>query len=152
MDGEIQIKGEHIFDLYVNNPAETAASFQDGWFCTGDLGYIDDEGYLYITGRIKNLLVLSNGEKLSPEEPEQLVNELPQVKACLVKMAPNSFGAEVITCEVFAAPNTDEEALRQQILEGVNANLPEALRIAQVTFRKEDVPRTGSMKIVRTMA
>lgn len=152
VDGEIQIRGEHIFDGYLNNPAETAASFKDGWFCTGDLGYIDEDGYLYITGRIKSMLILPNGEKVSPEEPEQLVNELPQVKACLVKMAANRFGAEVLTCEVFAAPDADEEALRAAILEGVNAKLSEALRIRQVIFRKEDFPRTASMKIVRNMA
>ena len=152
VDGEIQIRGEHIFDGYLNNPAETAASFKDGWFCTGDLGYIDEDGYLYITGRIKSMLILPNGEKVSPEEPEQLVNELPQVKACLVKMAANRFGAEVLTCEVFAAPDADEEALRAAILEGVNTKLPEALQIRQVIFRKEDFPRTASMKIVRNMA
>lgn len=151
VDGEIQIKGDHIFDKYINNPAETAASFQDGWFCTGDLGYIDEDGYLYITGRIKNLMILSNGEKLSPEEPEQMVNELAGVKACLVKMAPNRFGAEVVTCEVFA-PGADEEALRSTILNELNPKLPEALQIRQVVFRQEDFPRTASMKIVRNMA
>ena len=151
VDGEIQIKGDHIFDKYINNPAETAASFQDGWFCTGDLGYIDEDGYLYITGRIKSLLILPNGEKLSPEEPEQMVNELAGVKACLVKMAANRFGAEVVTCEVFS-PGADEEALRTRILEEVNLRLPEALRIRQVLFRTEDFPRTASMKIVRNMA
>ena len=151
VDGEIQIKGDHIFDKYINNPAETAASFQDGWFCTGDLGYIDEDGYLYITGRIKSLLILPNGEKLSPEEPEQMINELAGVKACLVKLAQNRFGAEVLTCEVFA-PGADEDALRKSILEEVNLRLPEALQIRQIIFRTEDFPRTASMKIVRNMA
>ena len=96
-------------------------------------------------------MILSNGEKLSPEEPEQMVNELAGVKACLVKMAPNRFGAEVVTCEVFA-PGADEEALRSTILNELNPKLPEALQIRQVVFRQEDFPRTASMKIVRNMA
>lgn len=149
VDGEIQIKGEHIFEGYVNNPKETAAAFQDGWFCTGDLGYMDEDGFLYITGRIKSLLILPNGEKISPEEPEMLVNELPQVKACLVRMAPNAFGAEVMTCEVFPVPGADEAELRQIILKEINAQLPAATQIQQVTFRSEDFKRTPAMKIVR---
>ena len=78
-----------------------------------------------------------------------LVNELPQVKACLVRMAPNAFGADVMTCEVFPVPGADEEALRNIILKEINARLPGATEIQQVTFRHEDFKRTPAMKIVR---
>lgn len=149
VDGEIQLKGEHIFDGYINNPEETAASFQDGWFRTGDLGYMDEDGFLYITGRIKSLLILPNGEKISPEEPELLINELREVKACVVRMAENRFGAKVITCEVFPVPGADEKLLTEKILTDINAQLPGSIRIQQVLFRHEDFKRTPAMKIVR---
>ena len=147
-NGEIWLRGEHLFSGYINDPAETAAAFTDGWFRTGDLGYMDEDGYLYITGRIKNIIVLANGEKISPEELERLVDEIPLVKGSLVKMAPNQFGAEVLTCEVLPVPDADVEEVRR-LIEGVNATLPAATQIQQITFRTTDFKRTPAMKIVR---
>ncbi|MBQ4157857.1 MAG: acyl--CoA ligase [Clostridia bacterium] len=149
VDGEIQLKGPHIFTEYINNPAETRNAFDDGWFKTGDLGYLDEEGYLYITGRIKNYICLDNGEKISPEEPEMLVSDLKQVRACLVTLKENRFGAKVLSCEVLPEKGANPEEIEKLIFESVNPRLPAAAQIQMVSFRTEDFKRTPSMKIVR---
>ena len=71
VDGELWIKGDNVMIGYAGNPEETAKVMEDGWLKTGDLVKFDEEGFLYITGRIKNLIILSNGENVSPEELEE---------------------------------------------------------------------------------
>ena len=85
-DGEIQVRGENVMKSYYKNEAATRAAFtEDGWFKTGDLGRLDEDGCLYLTGRIKNLIILGNGENVSPEELETLaVNQIPGVRDALV--------------------------------------------------------------------
>lgn len=151
VDQEIQIRGDNIFIEYINNPEETASAFDDGWFKTGDLGYMDDHGYLFITGRIKNLIYFSNGEKICPEQIESRVDQLPGVKASLVAMRPNQFGANVLTCEIYIDKNNPEtEKNIRTSIEAINCTLHDFSRIRQVLFRYEDFPRTAAMKIRRT--
>ena len=77
--GEIVAKGPNIMKGYYEMPEETDKVLQDGWFHTGDLGYIDRQGYVHITGRKKNVIVLKNGKNIYPEELEQLIGNLPYV-------------------------------------------------------------------------
>ncbi len=148
VDKELQIRGDNIFIEYINNPEETKASFDDGWFKTGDLGYMDEDGYLYITGRIKNLIYCSNGEKVCPEQIEARLDKIPGVKASLVYSEKNRFGAELLIGELYADPSADRNKL-QQAVDMINLDLPEFSRIRQVRFRNEDFPRTAAMKIRR---
>ena len=124
---------------YINNPEETRAAFQDGWFRTGDLGYMDEDGYLYITGRIKNLIYFTNGEKICPEQIEAKVDRIPGVKASMVSMRANQLGVKLLTCEVFADAAEDQDRIRQEI-ERISRDLPEYSRIRQILFRREDFP------------
>ena len=72
--GEIIVKGEHVMLGYYKNPEETAKVFtEDGWFCTGDIGYMDQDGYIFITGRKKYVIVLENGKNVFPEEIEEYI-------------------------------------------------------------------------------
>ena len=148
VDNEIQLRGDNIFIGYINNPEETAACFDDGWFRTGDLGYMDEDGYLYITGRIKNLIYFTNGEKICPEQIEARVDRIPGVKACMVSMKANQAGVRLLTCEVYADPAADKEKVRQGI-ENINSELPDFSRVRQILFRTNDFPRTAAMKIRR---
>ena len=150
VDQEIQIRGDNIFMEYINNPEETAAAFDDGWFKTGDLGYMDEEGYLFITGRIKNLIYFTNGEKICPEQIERRVDQIPGVKASLVSMRTNQFGANVLTCEIYIEKNNPETESRiRTAVEKINGTMHDFSRVRQVLFRYEDFPRTPAMKIRR---
>ena len=72
MEGEIQIKGDNVMLGYYNNPEANEAAFTtDGWYRTGDIGYMDGDGYVYITGRMKSVIVLENGKNVFPEEIEE---------------------------------------------------------------------------------
>lgn len=82
--GEVLAKGPNVMQGYYNNPEETAKVFKNGWFRTGDLGYIDDEGYLFLCGRAKNVIVLKNGKNVYPEEIETLIAALPYVEENMV--------------------------------------------------------------------
>ena len=148
VDQEIQLRGDNIFMEYINNPEETQAAFSDGWFRTGDLGYMDGEGYLYITGRIKNLIYFTNGEKICPEQIEAKADRIPGVKASMVSMRPNQLGVKLLTCEVFADAAEDRERIRREI-DRISSGLPDYSKIRQVLFRTEDFPRTAAMKIRR---
>lgn len=148
VDGEIQIRGDNIFSYYINDPVQTEEAFDDGWFKTGDLGHMDDEGFLYITGRIKSMIVLPSGEKISPEEIEMLVDELPGVKCSLVKMVKNQVGVDVLSCEVLPEPGANQQNIREAI-DGVNETLPIHSQIRQVIMREQDFKRSPAMKILR---
>lgn len=105
VDGEIQVKGDTVMKGYYNDPERTAEVFtEDGWLKTGDLGEFDEDGYLHILGLRKNLIVLPNGENVSPEELEKFFLEVPEVKDCVVKEG-DLRGRPLIAIEVL--PNMD---------------------------------------------
>ncbi len=156
-DGELLIKGENLFKCYYNDPEETAAAFdEDGWFKTGDLARIDETGRLYIVGRSKNIIILQNGENVSPEELELLLYRIPIIKDCLVKEYTNENGIVMIAAEVF--PNmpaiqkmgiADARSAVEEAVEKVNETLPTYMRMTKVIVRDTDFERTPAMKIVR---
>ncbi len=154
VDGELWIKGDNVMVGYYNDPEKTAEVFEDGWFKTGDLVEFDEDGFIYITGRIKNLIILSNGENVSPEEIEELFYKEQLVKDCLVKeMEVNGntvIGIEILP-DLTGVSASDEELpkLLQEMIDRVNQTLPPFKRVMRFEIRKEDFKRSGAMKILR---
>lgn len=148
IDGEIWVKSASVMMGYYNDPEETAKSLTpDGWLKTGDLGYCTDEGYVHITGRKKNLIILSNGENVSPEEIENRFACFKPVKEIVV------YGSEeLIAAEVYPDPEYVSEdicAEIQQKIDEINASAPPARRIAKLIIRENEFPKTASKKIIR---
>lgn len=146
-NGEIQIQGKNVMLGYYQDKQTIRDAFEDSWFRTGDLGYIDEDGFLYITGRIKNLIILSNGENVSPEELECLLLDYELVKEVLV-YAEN----ESITAEIYPDPENsfdDVQKQLQDILDACNRKLPAYKRIQRLKIRQEEFPKTTTRKIKR---
>ena len=156
VDGELWLKGDNIFSGYYKDPENTKAAFsEDGWLRTGDLVRIDEEGFLYIVGRIKNLIILANGENVSPESLEEPFYADAGVRDAMVKEVDLN-GEKVIGIEILpqmpafdGKPWEEIEAYMNALVEKINAKLPTTHRIVKVTVRKEDFKRTGSMKVAR---
>lgn len=140
--GEILVKGSNVMKGYYRMEDETREALRDGWMHTGDLGKLDAEGFLSIVGRKKNLLVLPNGENVSPEELERMVQPLDGVAECLASAKGGCLQMEVY------APGSDENKLKEAIL-NLNHLLPSAKRIKKILFRQEEFPKNSSMKILR---
>lgn len=146
VDGEIQVKGDIVFMGYYKNEQATAEAFDGEWFKTGDLGSVDENGMLYITGRKKNLIILSNGKNVSAEELElALMNSIAEIKEVVVKAENDSIVAEIF-------PDYDisdvESVINQKIIE-FNKTQPVYKRIYNATFRKTEFEKTTTKKIKR---
>ncbi len=145
VDGEIQLRGDTIFTQYYNDPEATEASFDGEWFRTGDLGELDSDGLLHITGRLKNLIVLSNGKNVAPEELEAKVIDFPGVREIVV------YGRDdKIVAEIF--PDEEVENAEVSVREGIqelNKQLPAFKQIQVVKFRDTEFPKTATQKIKR---
>lgn len=156
VDGEIWMKGDNVFLGYYGDPINTKAVLtDDGWLKTGDLGRFDEEGFLYITGRIKNLIILSNGENVSPEVIEEPFYKCAALKDCLVK-EDNADGETCIAIDILPRMEAFEgkaweevESFFHKLVDDVNATLPSTHRVTKVSVRKEDFKRTGSLKVSR---
>ena len=156
VDGELWVKGDNVFSGYYKDPEKTAEALTpDGWLRTGDLCRFDEEGFLYITGRIKNLIILANGENVSPEALEEPFYADPCVRDAMVK-EDNLNGSRVIAVEILpfmpafdGKPWEEVESYMDALVKKINAGLPSTHRIMKVTVRKEDFKRTGSMKVAR---
>ncbi|SEA76937.1 long-chain acyl-CoA synthetase [Pseudobutyrivibrio sp. ACV-2] len=142
IDGEICVKSQSNMLGYYNNPKETKACLNDGVIYTGDLGYIDEDGYVYLTGRKKNLIILSGGENVSPEEIESKVYENPLVKECKVFEKKDRIAIEVY------ANNQDEQNIREYI-SNLNQTQPAYRKIYFIEFRETEFEKTASGKIKR---
>lgn len=155
--GEILVKGDNVMLGYYNNPEATAEVFtEDGWFRTGDYGYIDDQDYIFITGRKKNIIILSNGKNIYPEEIEGYLAHIDMIKECVVVGQENASGEVVITALVYPDPDkregrSDEEilsAIKSEINE-VNKKLPVFKQVRDVVLRDTEFEKTTSRKIKR---
>ncbi|MBQ9400200.1 MAG: acyl--CoA ligase [Bacteroidales bacterium] len=156
VDGEIWFRGDNVFLGYYGDPQKTAETLTpDGWLKTGDLGRFDEDGYLYIVGRIKNLIILANAENVSPEELEEPFYKYDGIKDCLVKEDKIGdqpcIAIEILPrMEYFEGKDWSEvEAYCNDLVAKVNETLPSTHRIAKVSVRKEDFKRTGSLKVSR---
>ena len=156
VDGELWIRGDNLFLGYYGDPEKTAEVMtSDGWLKTGDLVRFDEEEYMYIVGRIKNLIILSNGENVSPESIEEPFYKDPKLRDCLVKEEEVD-GRGVIAIEIY--PRMDEFANQpweevedyfRKLVGEVNSTLPTTHQISKITVRKEDFKRTGALKVSR---
>lgn len=145
-DGEVQFKGDIVFLGYYKDEEATKAAFDDGWFKTGDLGYVDEDGLLYITGRIKNLIILSNGKNVSPEELEsKITDRIDEVQEVVVSAENDRIVAEVYHGS--EEPGMDK-IIEEKILE-LNKELPLFKQFSKVKFRSEEFPKTTTKKIKR---
>ena len=151
VDGELWLKGPNMMDGYVGKPAENAAAFEDGWFKTGDLARFDEDGFLYITGRTKEIIVLSNGENVSPAEVEAKFNELETVQDSLVSAEGDVLVLEVVprNAVLMNLGKEDPIAFLREQLNEVNRSLPGYQRVAKIVIRDTDFKRSPSMKILR---
>ena len=148
--GEITVKGDVVMKGYYKQPEKTAEVLSaDGWVRTGDYGYITDDDQLVITGRKKNMIVLSNGKNIYPEELEALIGRLDSVSEVVVRGIKNEFGEETgLSAEVYPAEEIAQEALEMQI-RGIMSAQPSYKQIRTVTIRTEPFPKTTSNKIIR---
>ena len=152
VDGEIWFRGDNVFLGYYGEPEETAKVLtEDGWLRTGDLGRFDEDGYLYITGRIKNLIILSNGENVSPESIEEPFYACYEIKDCLVREEEGVIAIEILPrMEMFDSLEwTEIEAFFKKKVQEINETLPSTHRVSKVVVRKEDFKRSGAMKVLR---
>lgn len=130
-DNEIFVKGDVVTAGYYKDELQTSIAFQDGWFKTGDLGYIDEDGFLYITGRKKNLIILSNGKNISPEELEEHLYKLEYIKEVLVYQRDDKIEAEVY----LGTENLDLYRVQaEQDLKLINSQLPTYKNISKLIF------------------
>ncbi len=141
-NGELLIRGPSVMKGYFRDPERTAKVIdQDGWFHTGDLGRIDNEGYVWITGRASRTIVLSSGKKVAPEELEEILLGIPGVREVLVSGDPST---RDITAQVYG--NVSQDFIRRAVGE-VNLRLPVYKRIKDVAVRTVPFERTASGKI-----
>ncbi len=152
VDGELWVRGGSVMMGYYGMPEETAETLHDGWLATGDLGYVDEEGYVFLTGRKKNLIITANGENVSPEELENRLGEQRLVQEILVRE--NADG--VIEAEIFPDYDyakkkriADITAALQQLIDDYNAGAPAYKKIYSLKVRETEFEKTPSKKIKR---
>lgn len=145
-DGELLVKGPNIALGYWKNPEATAAAFKDGWYYTGDLGYMDEDGNLYLKGRKKNLIVLANGLNVYPEDIENVLLTNPDVKEAVVfGLMEDNQGPIVHGVLLMDDPDKAKAAIQQ-----ANKQLASHQQVRDFTiWPEEDFPRTHTLKVKR---
>jgi len=155
-DGEILVKGSSVMKGYYNMPDETAETLKDGWLHTGDKGYIDEDGFLFINGRVKNLIILSNGENISPEEIENKLALGELVGEVVVTGENNGLTARIYPeQELVLAKGMKEDEVQaalQAFLDQYNKTQPTYRQITSLVIRKNPFERNSTKKIIRQKA
>lgn len=149
--GEVCVQGAIVMQGYYGMEEETKEVLADGWFHTGDLGYMDSEGFLFLTGRKKNLIILSNGENVAAEELERLFEEVPLVKEVVVYEKEHRIVAEIYPDEEYAKKqeiSSVQEELKRAVTK-INRTLPGFKQIASVIVRNTEFEKTTTKKIKR---
>ncbi|MEA5002215.1 MAG: AMP-binding protein [Christensenella sp.] len=150
-EGEILVRGANIMLGYFEDDIETKKAFEDGWYKTGDLGRLGDGGFLYVTGRLKNLVILSNGKNISPEEIEEVFRRIPYVKEIVAYGENDRILAEVFLDHDYFVQHavTDIRGTLESDVDAINKTLPLYKQISGVTIRETDFERTTTKKIKR---
>lgn len=155
-DGDILVKGSSVMKGYYRMPQETAETLKDGWLHTGDKGYLDEDGFLFINGRVKNLIILSNGENISPEEIENKLALNALVGEVIVTGENNGLTARIYPDQdVIAVKGLNEEAVKaalQEFLDQYNKNQPTYRQITGLIVRKNPFIKSSTGKIRRQEA
>ena len=162
--GEVYVKGDNVMLGYYNNQKLTDEAFDDGWFRTGDLGFIDDDGFLHLSGRKKNVIIANNGENVFPEEIEDLLDRNPFVLECMVYGQEDEKHDEIIAAQIVTNSETfieyslknnvkiTPELINEKISEVIaetNKNLAAFKRIKKFYIRENEFEKTTTQKIKR---
>ena len=162
--GEIYVKGDSVMIGYYKNPKLTEESFEEGWFKTGDLGRFDDEGFLHICGRKKNVIIANNGKNVFPEEIEDIINRSPFVNECFVYGEKDQKHDEIIAVQIvidaeafieYAAKGNvsiNDELIKEvisQVVKDVNKQLASYKQIKKYYIREREFQKTTTLKIKR---
>lgn len=141
-DGEILVSGDNVTAGYLENAEETAAALRSGWLHTGDLGALDEDGYLHVTGRKKNTIILSNGENVSPEAMEAELYEMSKIRECIVYAKDDSIAVQIY------AEEEDAGEIRT-FIETLNQRLTMPERIRQISIQNRELPKNAMGKLDR---
>ncbi len=158
--GEITVKGKSVMIGYYKNEEETKRVLKDGWFSTGDYGYLDEDGFLYITGRKKDIIVLKNGKNVYPQEIEALINKIPYVAESIVYSRDKDKTDTMLCAKIVydkgaiiqALGEKTEEEYKQIIWEEIkkiNQELPIFKKIKHITITTEPLKKTTTQKVKR---
>ena len=159
--GEIICKGDSVMLGYYKNPEETAKVLVDGWLHTGDYGYFDKDGFLYISGRKKNVIVTKNGKNIFPEEVEYYLNKCDYIKEVVVwGVEDEKTGDTIVAAEIFPDQSVvekefgkiTEEGLRRLLkksIDEINEQMPLYKRVKRIELRDEEFDKTTTQKIKR---
>lgn len=151
VDEEIWVKGSSVMQGYYQMPDETAQTLEDGWLKTGDLGYVDEDGFLFLTGRKKNLIITPNGENVSPEEIENKIGSNRIVQEVLVRESEGVIEAEIFPDLEYAEKKKvkDMQAALQKIIDEYNAEAPLYKRVFKLKIRDTEFEKNTTKKIKR---
>lgn len=161
--GEIIVKGPNVMIGYYNNEEETKKAIRNGWFYTGDLGKIDENGYLYITGRCKSVIVTKNGKNIYPEEVEYYLNDNPLISESLVLGIKKDNDDETyINAQIYPNMEAIKESLKgsiptkeelwkiiSDVVNSVNKKLPNYKHIKNFVIRDQEFEKTTTQKVKR---
>ncbi len=151
VDEELWVKGTSVMQGYYKMPEETAETLVDGWLKTGDLGYVDEDGFLFLTGRKKNLIITPNGENVSPEELENKIGSARLVQEILVREKDGVIEAEIFPDAEYASKKKikDVESEIRKIVDAYNEQAPLYKRVTGVKLRDTEFDKNTTKKIKR---
>lgn len=151
--GVLWVRGDNVMTEYYKNPEATDAVFRQGWMSTGDICTIDSDGFLYIRGRDKNMILGPSGQNIYPEEIEQVLANLPYVEECLVVKRGDRLVAIVVpdreAMKQASVPESELAAIMKQNLEQLNREMPSYARVAEIEIRDSEFEKTPKRSIKR---
>ena len=158
--GEIVTKNDSVMLGYYENPEETARALKDGWLYTGDYGYLDERGFLFVTGRKKNVIVTKNGKNIFPEEVEYYLGKSQYISEVVVEGAEQPDGEMIVTAHIVPDYETirdqvgdmDEVQLKKffkKIIDDTNDQMPSYKRVKRFVLRDREFEKTSTKKIKR---
>lgn len=158
IEGEIQVKGDNVMMGYYDNPEANAEAFTaDGWFRTGDMGYMDEDEYVFITGRLKTVIVLENGKNVFPEEIEEYLSEIEEIAEVVVVGRPTETDKIDLVAIVYPDATKFPEGTAaedisytiEKLIHEMNKTLPTYKHIDRIEMRDTEFEKTTSKKIKR---